>query len=110
MTPTVEQLIDLARRALEKTPEIEEGVSLIEDYTEAFAALQNPETGELPNDLDPEQLEILQDLHTAVLRKAHNYKQSTSSDMVHLRKRGKGLKSYIDTLPKSISRRRPRKG
>jgi|688.fasta_scaffold1022685_2 hypothetical protein len=48
--------------------------------------------------------------HSEVLRLAGELKESISASLRSLKRKGKGLIAYSDTLPKRISTIRPRKG
>lgn len=112
----ISALIELAEKALVEGADIDELISHIEAYSAAFhpwyeehkEAFEQGVEGEPVVDRDD--LERLLKLHTEVLGRAESLQKGTSSDLMALRGRRKGMMAYIDILPKRLSTRRTRKG
>ncbi|MCB0333183.1 MAG: hypothetical protein KDD55_06760 [Bdellovibrionales bacterium] len=112
----LDHLLRLAERALEDGLSIDECITSIEAYSQAFHPWYEEHKDAFDEDapgnmsFERSSLERLLKLHTAVLAKAESLQKGTTQDMVALRGRRKGMMAYIDTLPKRLSTRRTRKG
>lgn len=101
------QLIDLLRLAdsVLDTADIDERLNYLEAYTEAFDLWFQHSGGE-----DPTRLAELEERHVRILELAESLRDSTNTELRAHHKRGKGILAYADTLPKSVSRSKPRQG
>ncbi|MCC6953279.1 MAG: hypothetical protein IT290_04105 [Deltaproteobacteria bacterium] len=113
--PSVEQLIQLARRALELP--VDEAASLVaalEDYLQAFDSWQlalsgtNPLAPDSPlseseRDSFRSSVQQLETLHRAVLELAQNNRDRVYNQMGGVRKRAQALRAYIDKYPSRIT-------
>jgi hypothetical protein len=106
----LDRLLELAERVLLKDKLEPELVQDMEAYSSALAeCLQDldkfqshPENGD--------KIKLLAQCHSKILGIAEALRGNASKEMRELRKRGKGLRAYVGTLPKRISVTPTRKG
>ncbi len=82
----------------------------IDAYTEDFAAWYSGFEEEPAESSELSQLEELNELHSGVIDLATRLQSQTSKQRQELKKRGKGILSYVNVLPKRISFLKGRKG
>ena len=110
----IEELISLADGVLSKSDDSEVALEKIEEYTEKFSSWYNEHFASLEEgDIQEDVISLLQQLneqHGKVLALAEDLRESITDDRRELKRKGKGIMAYIDTLPKRLSLRRTRKG
>jgi hypothetical protein len=107
-------VIELARRILDCV-ESDELVSLIEQYAKAFdewysSTCEGTDMATIKSKVGTDKLAELLNLHAEVMKRTGELKEDVSGDIRKLKKKGKGILAYTDTLPKRISVTRKRKG
>lgn len=111
MNREIKQLIDLADEALSEDFASVRFLDAMEEYVQAFAAWQKKvglgvagglEVQAQP-DVDIEQLKLLDKKHSKLLTRAGQLHEQTAKDLKDQQERGKGIRAYVDTLPKRLS-------
>ncbi len=109
MEPGIAELNSLAEKILAAETSSTDLPETLEQYLVNFTAwLERFKAGSI--EVTENELLDLNEKHAAVLAKAEGALKGTIDNLKGLRQKGKGLKMYIDVLPKTISRTRPRKG
>ena len=105
------QLIALAKVALAAGDPETESLA-IEGYCQHFDSWLKAQGGTIAPATQNNRaaLQELSDLHTEVLSRAEVLLNSTSKDLQELKRKAKGIRAYIDILPKKISVTGSRKG
>jgi hypothetical protein len=105
MAHSVHELIELARRVLEVTPDSEDFIARAERYSLAFPEWYT-EFSSSPGatqKVSEKELNELNSLHQTILARAGGAKNDTSAALKNVRRQGKIMVRYIDTLPRQIS-------
>ena len=105
----IDELITLADRALESEMGSDAFISCVEQYLSAFRQWIDAFDGD-SQETQARQTKLLQTKHDEILLRAKEAAAGTMQNLKGLRQRGKALVSYIDTLPKQISRTKVKKG
>lgn len=115
MTIDLKPLLDLAGRIIAQEHPEADLLGLIEEYSARFTEWH--ESAEAGGDLSlleksfgAANLKLLSERHRLVIAKVASLKEGTAEDLRNLKRRGKGIMAYTDTMPKRISLRKDRKG
>ena len=107
----IPELLALADQVFEASSGVDQEIERIEKYCRAFrewhAYAQQNQTGAEPL---PEEIERLQERHTAVLERLERLRLDLSKEMGGFHKRAKGIMAYTDVLPKRVSVAKGRTG
>jgi hypothetical protein len=103
-------LIAKAEEILAADPASRELVVQVETYAELFEQWQFAVGDNLAASLASPEGTSLVRVHAAVLARAKTVQGEVAIALKGLRKRGKGILAYTDSLPKSIATIKPRKG
>ena len=80
-------------------------LELVETYVDSFDEwkLKAPQEGK-------SELEALFKIHSEIVKRVTDVRSGVSKQLQTLKERGRGLRAYIDPLPKQISVRKGQKG
>lgn len=104
---TLKELHLIAQETLDSRESPELTLQAIESYIQKF---EDWSKSILSETLPKKDLEDLLELHKKIVLKAEELKKDTAKERGQLKKKAKGLISYLDTLPSRISSTRGRKG
>ena len=107
-------LLALASEALAATElPADEFLNKVAGYAEAFEIWKLGHSQELSGAIPEDgraEFESLAELHAKIVDRVAELKSKTEQDLKHIRRKGKGIMAYTDTLPKRISISTKRRG
>lgn len=106
---SIEQVQQLALRILEHNEPSDEALELLERYVGIFGVWYDQYQNH-PLNTTAEALQKLSESHGMILDCARRWKLDTAGSLAANRRKGKGMRAYVDTLPRRISFKRTRKG
>ena len=109
MKHEIDALLSLGRELLSVEPTEETFVERVTNYSAGLSALlESVDTGE--GEVSRGSLQALLELHREIITRCQGERSGALVQLKELEQRGKAIRSYLDTLPRRISRGRVKLG